>query len=169
METKCKTVPARRAGKSKKLTARGQTCLPGLPDKFWYIFWIFKLCINIAKTSASAVGSSENFPSWFFGRLKVDIFDRKLPARSGRQVQKVTCPGRNLSAPGRRLFSTLIVNLWSDRRSVYCNMWDGSSCDSVWRACGITPTTPCFAVILKFWCGTLGSKEAIRCCFKARA
>ena len=35
METKCKTVPARRAGKSEKLPARVQTCLPDLADKNW--------------------------------------------------------------------------------------------------------------------------------------
>ena len=37
METKCKTMPARRAGKSKKLPARGKTCLPDLAEKCWYI------------------------------------------------------------------------------------------------------------------------------------
>ena len=32
METKCKTVPARRAGKSKKLPARVKICLPDMAD-----------------------------------------------------------------------------------------------------------------------------------------
>ena len=49
METKCKTVPARRAGKSKNLPARGQTCLPDLADKRWCKFKIYKFYINISQ------------------------------------------------------------------------------------------------------------------------
>ena len=75
METKCKTVSARRTGKYKKLPARGQTCLPDLADKCWYMLRSFKFYINTIKSLASAIGASEISAELIFYVHKVCVFD----------------------------------------------------------------------------------------------
>ena len=97
-----------------KLTARGQTCLLDLGDQRQWVFYTLKFSINITwtgtKTLTSAEGTSKILQSSFLKGAKCVISDKNLPARSGRQVKKVACPGQNLSAPGRRLFPTLVWN-----------------------------------------------------------
>ena len=85
METKCKTLPARRAGKSKKLPARVKICLPDLADKCWYIFWISKIYINITITAVSAVGASKILRSLFLKAQSSYVHIKSyLPGRAGK-------------------------------------------------------------------------------------
>ena len=107
METKWKTLPARRAGKSKKLPARAKICLPDLADKCWYMFWISKFYININITPVSAVAASKILRSRFLKAQSLYLLIKSyLPGRAGK-FEKLSARVKILPAPGRRLFPTL--------------------------------------------------------------
>ena len=85
-----------------------------LADKCCCMFWIFKCYTNIT------VGASKILRKWFLRSTKFVFYDKKLPARPGRQVKKVTCPGQNFPAPGRRLFSTLFKTVFYYLNPNFC-------------------------------------------------
>ena len=85
METKCKTLTARQAGKSKKLPARVKICLPDLADESWYILWIFEFHRSITKTPVSAEGASEILRNRFLKAQSLYFLVKSyLPRRAGK-------------------------------------------------------------------------------------
>ena len=126
METKWKTLPARRAGKPKKLPARAKICLPDLADKCWYMFWISKYYININITPVSAVGASKILRSRFW-RHKVCISLSKVTCPAGQASLKSYLPGSKFACPGqagRRFFPTLQLRRLMNRRCEIKNETD---------------------------------------------
>ena len=138
MEAKWKTLPARQAGKSKKLPARAKICLPDLVDKCWYMFWISKFYININITPVSAVGSSKILRSRF-SKAQSFICLSKVTCPAGQASLKSYLPGSTFACTGqagRRLFPTLNERrvltfgascAWWEAKDMFQKNWDQAS------------------------------------------